>query len=292
MSIIGLTSCNSDNCNDNPFLSDYGTYLEAPAFDKIKNEHYMPAFLEGMRQQKAEIEAICNNTETPSFENTIWAYDKSGELLGKVSGIFFNMMECMSSDELQNIASEVSPILTAHGDDIAMNPKLFEKIKYVYEHRAEMNLDEQQNRVVEKYYGDFIRSGAGLNAEDQAKLRKINEKLSMLNLQFNQNMLAENAAFKMVVDNVEDLSGLPQANIDAAAAQAEADGMPGKYVFTTAKPSMTPFLQFAENRSLREKLYRGYIMRGNNDNENDNKAVVNEIVNTRLMKAQLLGYED
>ena len=292
MSIIGLTSCTSDKSNDNPFLSDYGTYLEAPAFDKIKNEHYMPAFLEGMRQQKAEIEAICNNTETPSFENTIWAYDKSGELLGKVSGIFFNMMECMSSDELQNIASEVSPILTAHGDDIAMNAKLFEKIKYVYDHRAEMNLDAQQNRVVEKYYGDFIRSGAGLNSEDQAKLRKINEKLSMLNLQFNQNMLAENAAFKMVVDNVEDLSGLPQANIDAAAAQAEADGMPGKYVFTTAKPSMIPFLQFADNRSLREKLYRGYIMRGNNDNENDNKSVVNEIVNTRLMKAQLLGYED
>ena len=292
MSVIGLTSCNSDSCKENPFFSDYGTYLEAPAFDKIKNEHYIPAFIEGMKQQKAEIEAICNNTETPTFENTIWAYDKSGELLGKVAGVFFNMMECMSSDELMAIAEEVSPLISAHGDDIAMNPVLFQKIKYVYYHRGEMNLDDQQNRVVEKYYNDFIRSGAGLDEEGQAKLREINGKMSLLNLQYNQNMLAENASFKMVVDNVEDLAGLPEANIKAAAEQAEADGMPGKYVFTTAKPSLIPFLQFADNRALREKLYRGYFMRGNNDNDNDNKQVVNELVNLRLQKAQLLGYPD
>ena len=292
MSVIGLTSCNTESCNDNPFFSDFGTPFEAPAFDKIKNEHYMPAFIEGMKQQKAEIEAICANTETPTFENTIWAYDKSGELFSKVAGVFFNLMECMSSDEMMKIAEEVSPLISTHGDDIAMNPVLFEKIKYVYDHRAEMNLDVQQNRVVEKYYNDFIRSGAGLDAEGQAKLREINGKMSLLNLQYNQNMLAENAAFKMVVDNVEDLKGLPEANIKAAAEQAEADGMSGKYVFTTAKPSLIPFLQFADNRALREKLYRGYFMRGNNDNENDNKQVVNELVNLRLQKAQLLGYPD
>jgi len=292
MSIIGLTSCNTESCNKNPFFSDYGTYLEAPAFDKIKNEHYMPAFIEGMKRQKAEIDAICENAETPTFDNTIWAYDKSGELLGKVAGVFFNLMECMSSDEMQKIAEEVSPLITAHGDDIAMNAKLFQKIKYVYDHRAEMGLDDQQKRVVEKYYNDFIRSGAGLDAEGQANLREINEKLSLLNLQFNQNMLAENAAFRMVVDNVEDLSGLPESNIKAAAEQAEAEGMPGKYVFTTAKPSMIPFLQFADNRSLREKLYRGYFMRGNNDNDNDNKKIVNELINLRLKKAHLLGYKD
>ena len=175
MSVIGLTSCKSDNCNENPFFSDYGTPFEAPAFDKIKNEHYMPAFVEGMKQQKAEIEAICNNTETPSFENTIWAFDKSGELLGKVGGVFFNMMECMNNDEMQQIAEEVMPLITAHGDDIAMNTVLFAKIKYVYEHRAEMNLDRQQNRVVEKIYNDFIRSGADLTKEDQAKLREMND---------------------------------------------------------------------------------------------------------------------
>ena len=161
----------------------------------------MPAFIEGMKQNKAEIEAICNNSETPTFENTIWAYDKSGELLGKVGGVFFNMMECMSDDELLQIAEEVMPMMSAHGDDIAMNPVLFEKIKYVYDHRAEMNLDDQQNRVVEKYYNDFIRRGANLNEEDQAELREINERLSILSLQFGNNLLKENSNFKLVIDN-------------------------------------------------------------------------------------------
>lgn len=292
MGIIGLTSCNSNKYKDNPFFSAYDTYLEAPAFDKIKNEHFLPAFTEGIKQQKAEIKAICNNTATPTFENTIWAYDKSGELLNKVAGVFFNLMECMSSDEMQKIAEKVSPLITAHGDDIAMNAKLFERIKYVYDHRSKMQLNDQEKRVVEKYYKDFIRNGAGLNEKDQATLREINEKMSLLNLRFNQNMLAENAAFRMVVDNVEDLAGLPEANIKAAAEQANTEGMPGKYVFTTAKPSMIPFLQYADNRALREKLYRGYFMRCNNDNENDNKQIVNELVKLRLQKAQLLGYKD
>jgi len=299
MGIIGLSACNSDNCGtktkdaeQNPFFVESGLPFGAPAFDKIKNEHYMPAFMEGMKQGRAEIDAICNNPETPTFENTIWAYDKSGELLGKVAGVFYNMMECMSDDEMQRIAEELSPLMSAYSDDISMNAKLFERIKYVYDHRAEMNLDDQQNRVVEKYYNDFIRHGAGLNADDQAKLRQINERMSLVNLQFNQNMLAENAAFKMVVDNIEDLKGLPEANIIAAAQQAEADSMTGKYVFTTAKPSMIPFLTYAENRALREKLYKGYINRCNNDNANDNKHVINELVNLRLQKAQLLGYED
>lgn len=299
MSIIGLSACNSDSCGtktktseQNPFFVESELPFGAPEFDKIKVEHYKPAFIEGMKQQKAEIDAICNSAETPTFENTIWAYDKSGELLGRVAGIFFNMMECMSNDEMQNIAAELSPLLSAHSDDILMNEKLFDRIKYVYEHRGEMMLDAQQSRVVEKYYNDFIRNGAGLNADDQAKLRQINERMGLVNLQFNQNMLAENAAFKLVVDNVEDLAGLSDANIAAAADLAEANGMKGKYVFTTAKPSMIPFLTYAENRTLREKLYKGYINRCNNDNANDNKNVINELVNLRLQKAQLLGYDD
>ena len=292
MSIIGLTSCNSDSCKDNPFLSDNGTYLEAPAFDKIKNEHYMPAFIEGMKQHKTEIEAICNNTETPDFNNTIWAYDKSGELLGKVSGVFFNMMECMNSDEIQAIAEEVMPLLTAHGDDIAMNPVLFEKTKYVYDHRAEMNLDDQQNRVVEKYYNDFIRSGAGLNAEDQAKLREINERLSILSLQFGNNLLKENSNFKLVIDNEADLAGLPQSSIDAAAEQAKKDGMDGKWVFTLSKPSLIPFLTYADNSMLREQMYNAYYNRGDNNNEFDNKAIIKEMLALRLQKAQLFGFDN
>ena len=292
MSVIGLTSCKSDSYNQNPFLSDYGTYLEAPAFDKIKNEHYMPAFIEGMKQHKAEIEAICNNTETPDFNNTVWAYDKSGELLGKVSGVFFNMMECMNSDEMQQIAEEVMPLITAHGDDIAMNPVLFEKIKYVYDHRAEMNLDDQQNRVVEKYYNDFIRSGAGLNEEEQAKLREINERLSILSLQFGNNLLKENSNFKLVIDNEANLAGLPQSSIDAAAEQAKKDGMEGKWVFTLSKPSLIPFLTYAENSMLREKMYDAYYNRGDNNNEYDNKAIIKEMLALRLQKAQLFGYDN
>ena len=298
MSIIGLTSCNSSNCNenksagDNPFFSDYGTYLEAPAFDKIKNEHYMPAFVEGMRQHKAEIEAICDNTETPNFENTIWAYDKSGELLGKVSGVFFNMMECMNSEEMQQIAEEVMPLMSAHGDDIAMNPVLYEKFKYVYDHRAEMNLDAQQNRVVEKYYNDFIRRGADLNEADQARLREINERLSILSLQFGNNLLKENSNFKLIIDNEKDLAGLPQSSIDAAAEQAIKDGMEGKWVFTLSKPSLIPFLTYSDDSMLRQKMYEAYYNRGDNNNEYDNKAIIKEMLALRLEKAKLFGFDN
>lgn len=292
MSILGLTSCNSDSCKDNPFFSDYGTYLEAPAFDKIKNEHYMPAFIEGMKQNKAEIEAICNNSETPTFENTIWAYDKSGELLGKVGGVFFNMMECMSDDELLQIAEEVMPMMSAHGDDIAMNPVLFEKIKYVYDHRAEMNLDYQQKRVVEKYYNDFIRRGANLNEEDQAKLREINERLSILSLQFGNNLLKENSNFKLVIDNEKDLAGLPQSSIDAAAEQAKKDGMEGKWAFTLSKPSLIPFLTYSDNSMLRNEIYNAYYNRCDNNNEYDNKAIIKEMLALRLQKAQLFGFDN
>ena len=292
MSVIGLTSCNSDNCKNNPFFSDYGTYLEAPAFDKIKNEHYMPAFIEGMKQQKAQIETICNNIEAPTFENTIWAYDKSGELLAKVSGVFFNMMECMNNDEMQQIAEEVMPLITAHGDDIAMNSKLFDRIKFVYDRRDNMEFDDQQKRVVEKYYNDFIRNGAGLSEKNQAKLREINERLSILSLQFGNNLLKENSNFKLVIDNEANLAGLPQSSIDAAAEQAKKDGMDGKWVFTLSKPSLIPFLTYSDNSMLREKMYEAYYNRGDNNNEYDNKAIIKEMLALRLQKAQLFGFDN
>ena len=295
LGIITLSSCSNNEktaCTDNPFLSDYGTPFETPAFDKIKNEHYLPAFEEGMKQQKAEIDVIVKNRATPDFQNTILAYDKSGELLDKVGNIFFNLMECSSNDEMQKIAAEIMPKMSAHGDEIAMNPLLFEKVKYVYDNRHNMNLDDQQIRVVEKYYNDFIRSGAGLNDADKETLKGINERLSLLSLQFGNNLLAENSSFKLVVDNEKDLSGLPQSSIDAAAEQAKKDGMEGKWVFTLSKPSLIPFLQYAHNRDLREKIYMGYVMRGNNDNANDNKELIEEMSKLRLQKAKLLGYED
>lgn len=295
LSIMTLASCTNNEkpaAENNPFFSDYGTPFETPAFDKIKTEHYIPAFEEGMKQQKAEVDAIIKNRAVPDFQNTILAYDKSGELLDKVGGVFFNLTECLSSDEMQNIAAEIMPKMSAHGDEIAMNPLLFEKVKHVYDNRHNMNLDDQQIRVTEKYYNDFIRSGAGLNDTDKETLKAINEKLSLLSLQFGNNLLAENAAFKLVIDNEKDLSGLPQSSIDAAAEQAKKDGMEGKWVFTLSKPSLIPFLQYADNRDLREKIYMGYVMRGNNDNANDNKALIEEMSKLRLQKAQLLGYED
>ena len=180
LSIMTLASCTNKEqvATENPFLSDYGTPYEVPAFDKIKTEHYLPAFEEGMKQHKAEVDFIIKNRAVPDFQNTILAYDKSGELLDKVSNIFFNLTECMSNDEMQKIAAEILPKLSAHSDEIAMNPLLFEKVKHVYDTRHERNLDDQQIRVVVKYYADFIRNGAGLNDADKEALKEINEKLS------------------------------------------------------------------------------------------------------------------
>lgn len=288
LTLVAMTACNTHN--DNPFLNEYNTPFGTVPFDRIKIEHYKPAFEAGIAEQKAEIEAIVNNSETPTFANTILAYDKSGETLAKVSSVFFNMLETDANNEMQSIAKELLPVLSAHGDDISMNPGLFRKIKYVYDHRAEMNLDNQQLRVVEKYYDDFKRSGAELNADDQDKLRKINSDLSTLIFNFGENQLAENSNFKLVIDNEADLKGLPQSSIDAAAITAAEKGEEGKWMFTLSKPSLIPFLQFAENAELRKQLYNGYVNRCNNGNEYDNKEIIKQIVELRLQKANLLGY--
>ena len=298
LSVITLASCTSkpeqktEAAGPNPFLTEYTTPFQVPPFDQIKIEHYMPAFEAGIKEQQAEIEAIANNSETPTFQNTILPFDKSGETLDRVSNVFFNLNECLTNDEMIAIAEQVLPMLSKHGDAIMMNPKLFERIDYVYQHRNEMGLDDQQIRVVEKYHQDFVRNGAALPADKQAELSQINEQLSTLSLQFGNNLLKENANFKLVIDKEENLAGLPQTSIDAAAEQAKADGMEGKWVFTLSKPSLIPFLQFAENRRLREKMYNAYYNRGDNNNEYDNKAIIKQMLELRLKKAQLFGYEN
>ena len=298
LSIIALTACDNKQAKQveapaaNPFLTEYTTPFQVPPFDQIKNEHYMPAFEAGIREQQSEVEAICNNAEAPTFQNTILPFDKSGQTLDRVSNVFFNLNECLTNDEMVAIAEQVLPMLSKHSDAIMMNPKLFERIDYVYQHRNEMGLDDQQIRVVEKYHQDFIRSGAGLNAEQQAELSQINEQLSTLSLQFGNNLLKENAGYKLVVENEADLAGLPQTSIDAAAEQAKAEGMEGKWVFTLSKPSLIPFLQFADNRDLREKMYKAYYNRGDNDNEYDNKKLINEMCKLRVQKAKLFGYDN
>lgn len=294
LSMITLASCSTKNEPEttvqNPFLTEYSTPFQVPPFDVISIEHYLPAFEAGIAEQEKEIEAIVNSTETPTFENTILPYDKSGEILNRVSGIFFNMMECCSDDSLQALAEIIYPMMTKHGDKIAMNPKLFERIDYVFQHRNEMNLDEQQIRVVEKYHNDFIRSGAGLDSVQQAQLSQINEQLSTLSLQFGNNLLKENSNFKLVITDPADLAGLPQSSIDAAAEEAQKQDTTG-WIFTLSKPSLIPFLQYAENRGLREQIYKGYYMRGDNNNDFDNKELINQMCKLRLQKANLLGYQ-
>lgn len=297
LSILGvlvlLTACKKNQTSDNPFLTEYTTPFEVPPFDKIDTTHFMPAFLEGMKQQMAEIDAIVKNTEEPNFDNTILAFDKSGWLLNKVSKVFNNLTEADVNDQLQKISKDLSPLLSKHSDDIGMNPDLFKKIKFVYEKRNEMKLDPQQIRVVEKYYRDFVRKGADLPKEKQDELRKINEELSMLSIQFGENLLMEtNKNFKLVIDTKEDLAGLPEGVVEAAAIAAKEQGLEGKWVFGLSKPSMIPFLQYSSKRELREKLYRGYFMRGNNDNANDNKEIIAKITGLRAQKAKLLGYTD
>ena len=298
LSVIVLASCTSkpepkpEAEKPNPFLSEYTTPFQVPPFDEIKNEHYLPAFEAGIAEQQAEIDDIVNNAETPTFENTILPYDKSGQTLSRVSNVFFNLNECLTNDEMVAIAEQVLPMLSKHSDAIMMNPKLFERIDYVYQHRNEMGLDDQQIRVVEKYHQDFMRHGAGLNAEQQAELSQINEQLSTLSLQFGNNLLKENAGYKLVIEDKANLAGLPQTSIDAAAEQAKADGMEGKWVFTLSKPSLIPFLQFADNRDLREQMYKAYYNRDDNNNEYDNKKLVNEMCKLRVQKAKLFGFDN
>lgn len=291
LSVPVFFSCKNNQKSNNPLLAEYTTPYQVPPFDKIDSSHYMPAFVEGIKQHSAEIEKITENSEAPTFDNTILAFDKSGKLLTNVSRVFFNVKGANTSEKMQQIAQEVTPLLSKHEDDIALNEKLFARIKTIYDARETSGLDAQQKRVVEKYYRDFERQGANLPKDKQDKLREINEKLAMLSVKFGENQLAEtNQNFGMVIDNESDLAGLPESVKTAAAETAKAEGKEGKWVFKLNKPSMIPFLQYADNRDLREKLYTGYFMRGNNNNANDNKQLVTDMVRLRAEKAQLLDF--
>ncbi len=276
----------------NPFFSEYDTPFKVPPFDLIDTSHYIPAFKAGIAEQQSEIDEIVNNTDKPTFENTVLAYDKSGKLLRKTARVFYNLNGANTNPTMQAIARKVSPLTTQHSDNIMLNDGLFQKIKIVYENRNNSDLDDQQIRLVEKIYQDFERSGANLSEADKEKLREINQELSANQIKFRENQLAEtNENFKLIIEDEADLAGLPQGSIDAAAEAARNADMEGSWVFTLQKPSMIPFLQYADNRDLREKIYRGYFMRGNNNDEFDNKEAIHNIVNLRSEKARLLGYD-
>ncbi len=294
MAAIGLSSCNNEPKTSldpgNPFFSKYSTPFEVPPFDKITNAHFVPAFEQGMLEQKKEVEAIVNNRKKPTFENTVRALDQCGQLLTKVSSVFGGLGAANTNDTLQKIQLEMSPKLAAHSDEINLNPKLFERIKSIYESRDKLQLTEEESYILENEYKELVRNGANLSPENKETLKALNQELSLLAVKFGQNVLAETNAFKMVVDNSADLKGLPQSSVDAAAQTAKAAGMEGKWVFTAQKPSWIPFLQYALNRDLKRKLYAGWLERGNQGNDKDNKVILAKIMSVRAKKAQLLGY--
>ncbi|MBK9291926.1 MAG: M3 family metallopeptidase [Bacteroidetes bacterium] len=282
----------SPEAQANPLLRAFDTPFGVPPFDKIDNEHYLPAFEVAIRQHKSEIEAIVSNPAKPDFNNTILAFDRAGRQLGQVNAIFGGLRGAHTNARLQEIARSVTPMLTAHYNDIRFNQQLFERIKAVYENRANLGLDLEQMRLVEKIYDDFARNGAALPEDQREVLKKLNQQMSMLSLRLGENLLAENNAFKLVIEDEADLAGLPEDVRSAAAAEAKQQGMEGKWVFTLAKPSWIPFLQFSEKRDLREKIYMAYVNRGDNNNEHDNKAPFIELMQLRKQMARMLGYDN
>jgi len=275
---------------DNPFFETYKNKYGAPPFDKIKNEHYMPAFTEGIKKHAEEVNAIADSKEAPTFDNTIAALDFSGELLKKVSSVFFNLYSCNTNEGMEKIATEITPILSDHNDNIFLNEKLFDRVKTLYNNREKLGLTAEQTRLLEKYHRNFIRSGAALNAEQKSKLRVINKELGLAQLAFGKNVLDETNSYKKVIDKESDLAGLPESVRQAAAEAAKEAGKPGKWLFTTQKASFIPVLQYSDNRELRKELLMAYTTRANHDNASDNKTVINKIMKLRTQKAQLLGF--
>ncbi|MBC34639.1 MAG: peptidase M3 [Bacteroidetes bacterium] len=277
--------------NENPFFAEYQTPYGVPPFDLVKMEHYMPAIEEGLNQEKAEVEAILTNPEAPTFENTVVAYTRTGEFLGKPLAVLFGLSSANTTPEIQALVKEVSPMLSAHNDAIRLDPRLFERIEAVYNQKEALNLEADQLYLLENLYKGFVRSGAKLEGEAKEELMAINQRMSAIGVQFGQNLLGETNDFQLIIDKEEDLAGLPENIKIAGAEAAKRADQEGKWLYTTQRSSMYPFLTYAENRELRKQLYTAYQKRGDNDNERDNKAIAAERTNLRVRKAQLLGYE-
>ncbi|MCD8094192.1 MAG: M3 family metallopeptidase [Bacteroides sp.] len=293
--LILAASCMMYSCatqtESNPFFTEFQTPNGVPPFDQIKLEHYEPAFLKGIEEQNANIQAIIDNPEAPNFENVILAFDNSSPMLDRVGGVFNNLTEAETTDELTGLSMKLAPVLSEHGDNISLNKELFKKIDAVYQQKDALGLTSEQQRLLDKIYKGFVRSGANLPADKQARLREINKQLSTLGITFSNNVLNENNAFQLFVDNEEDLAGLPEWFRQGAAQEAKAAGQEGKWLFTLHNASRVPFLQYSANRPLREKVYKAYIQRGHNNDKNDNKKNITDIISLRLEKAQLLGFD-
>lgn len=274
---------------NNPLLEKFDTLHESAPFSKIKIEHYQPAFEQAIKEAKEEVDAIINNPEAPTFENTIEAMELSGQKLGRISSIFFNLNSAETNDDIQKIAQEVSPLLSEFGNDIRLNLDLFERIKIVYNQKDSLNLNPEQAYLLEKKYKGFSRNGANLSDEDKSKLREIDKELSSLTLQFGQNVLAETNNYELIISNKEDLKGLPDYAIEQAKTEAESKGKNG-WIFTLQAPSYIPFLQYAENRALREELFKASGRKAFQANEYNNEENIKKIAILRYKRANLLGY--
>lgn len=290
---MSLLACNKSN----PLLDQPNTPYGVPAFDQVKLEHYLPAFEAAIAENKAEIEAIVNNEAEPTFENTIVALDRSGLLLDRVEGVFFNVLEADGNDEMNEIAEKVSPMLSELGDDIILNDALFRRVKFVYDQREQLGLNAEQMRLVTETYKSFADNGANLPEDKKERLKEINQELALLSLKFGNNVVAETNACQRFVTDEAELKGLPESAKAAAAEEAQmvnGKSSNGKsvWLFTPKRTSFTPVLQYCENRELRKQLLMDYTTRANHDNEYDNKAVIVREMELRIEKAKLFGYDN
>ena len=285
-----MTACN--RTSNNPFFAEtWNTPFGVPPFDQIRTAHYKPAFLEGMKRHNAEIEAIINNPEAPTFENTIVAFEASGLFLERVFLTFQNILNSERTEKLSELEKEILPLLTVHSDQISMNPRLFERIRIVYENERSQ-LQGEDLMLLEITHRNFVRGGANLCEEAQAVLKRINEELAALVPQFNDNVLSDQNAFVLIIDNEADLAGLPAAVVAAAADLAAREGHEGKWMWRSLQRSVfTPLLTFLDNRDLRKKVWEAYVNVGNNGNEHDNNEIIVKIANLELERAQLFGHE-
>ncbi len=293
--LVQPAASQTSKMTQNPFLTPYTTPHQTAPFDKIKNDDYLPALKEGLAQGRKDVDAIVNNPAKPTFENTIVALERSGDLLGKVTSVLFNLNSAETTPELQKIVKEASPLLTEYGNDITLNEKLFSRVKAVYDQRASLKLDPESAMLLEKAYKRFARNGANLDEKGKERLRAIDKELSQLSLQFGENVLNETNEFVMVVTDEKDLAGLPDFAREAAKATAKQKGKEGEstrgWAFTLQAPSYGPFMQYADNRELRKKLFMAFNGRGFHGDKNDNSAIIGKIVNLRYERANLLGYK-
>lgn len=286
--MLALAACNGGQ-PENPLMTDSALPYGAPEFSKYEPTDYEEAFLEGFNRQRAEIDAIVACTEAPTFDNTIGALERSGRLLSRVAGVFFNLNETDADSIMKETEKRIMPLMTEHNAYMTMNETLFTRVKAIYDNKANLGLTREQEMVLDKYYRMFVRGGALLDADKKAQFMEIEKQLSLASIEFGDNSLAETNAFELVITDEKELAGLPQSSIDAAREAAQATGKEG-WLFTLQKPSWIPFMQYADNRDLRKKMYLGYINRGDNNNDNDNKEVIARILKLRQQKAQLFGY--